>query len=288
MCSEREADFGGGPFHALPSLKDAMRTLLAVLLVVPLFASAQAETEVPAEVKPPPAEPAPHPAVPVVQPVHAAVPVPNDWNVGAGIGFGTPLLGSLDATVGLAGLTGLSSVGSTFGLSTQPRMTVLIERRLGERMFLGFQVAASFRGSQSDTFSAVSYRSVNVEGTIGLRNLFNPRGVVEVSWFANLGLGYGNTENRSLFSTVDSMGAVTQTPQTWRSNGFAVGAVAGLALERELISGLALRLSSSIVGLSYSVSGTTSIIRDVSTDNANHGFDGGLRFSPTLELRYAF
>lgn len=287
MCSEAQADFGGGPFHALPSPKDAMRTLLAALLLVPLFVFAQAETEAPAEVKPPPAEPAPHPAVPAVQPVHAAVPVPNDWNVGAGIGFGTPLV-SLDATLGLAGLTGLSSVGSTFGLSTQPRMTVLIERRLGERLFLGFQFSASFRGSQSDTFSAVSFRSVNVDGTIGLRSVFNPRGVVEVSWFANVGLGYGNTENRSLISNVDSMGAVIQTPQTWRSNAFGVGAVAGLALERELVSGLALRLSSSVVGLSYSISSSTSIIREVSTDNANHGFDGGLRFSPTLELRYAF
>lgn len=265
-----------------------MRNLFAVAaLLFPLAALAQAEPE-PAPEVPPPA-PVVVPAV-IANPVmHAAVPVPNDWNVGAGIGFGVSFA-SLDATPGLAGLGGLagSSLSSSLGLSSQPRMTVLIERRLGERLFLGFQLAAGFRGSQSDTFSAVSYRSINVDGTIGLRSLFNPRGVVEVSWFVNLGAGYGNVESNALISTLDASGAVTQTPQTWRSNAFAVGAVAGLALERELVSGLALRLSSSIVGVSYSVSGNTSIVREVSTDSANHGFDGGLRFSPTLELRYAF
>ena len=263
-----------------------MRNLFTVAaLVFPLAVFAQGEPEPAAEVKPPP--PVAVPEVIANPVVHPAVPVLNDWNLGAGFGFGGMSLASLGATIGLSGLAGVSSA-STFGLSTQPRMTVLIERRLGERLFLGFQLAASFSGSQSDTFSAVSYRAVDVAGAVGVRSLFNPRGVVEVSWFANLGVGYTNLENRSLVSSFDSTGMITQTPQTFRGNGFGVGAVAGLALERELLSGLALRLSSSIVGVSFSLSDSTSIVREVATDSANHGFDGGLRFSPTLELRYAF
>ncbi len=263
-----------------------MKRFFVATLLCPLIALAQAQ---PDEVKaaPPPVEPVamPTPANPVV---HAAVPVLNDWNVGAGLSFGTPVFGLVEAAPGVAGLGGLGALSSSFGLSTQPRMTVLIERRLGERLFLGFQLAASFKASQSDTFSAAAYRSVNVDGTIGLRNVLNPRGVVEVSWFANVGVGFGNSENRTILTGVDATGAATQIPVSMRSNAFGVGAVAGLALERELISGLALRLSSSIVGVSYSLSGTTQIIREVSTENGNHGFDGGLRFSPTIELRYAF
>ena len=67
-----------------------------------------------------------------------------------------------------------------------------------------------------------------------------------------------------------------------------MGAVTGLTLERELIAGLALRLSSSILGFSYGSSVSNVTIADAPTEVANHGVDVGLRFSPAIELRYAF
>jgi hypothetical protein len=67
-----------------------------------------------------------------------------------------------------------------------------------------------------------------------------------------------------------------------------MGAVAGFALERQLIDGLALRLSSSVLELSYGVGATTISTGDASTSQDSHGLDLGLRLSPSLELRYAF
>lgn len=262
----------------------------AVALILPLVAFAQAETETPVEVKPvaPPVEPV-HAAVPVDQPIHAAVPVPTNWNVGAGITFSTGLTGiPLSALVG--GLGGLGGLSGTLGVSSQPRMTLAIERRLNEYLFVGFGAGVSFSTSQSDNLSGFGYRSVNVDGTIGLRRIMNPGGVVEVSWFANVGVSYANSEIRSMGASIDPVtGMINQnTPQVGLSQGFAFGAATGITLERELLSGLALRLSSSILGLGYGSSSTKLTVSEDTREGSAHSFDGGLRFSPTIELRYAF
>ena len=258
-----------------------MRNLIAVVCILPFVALAQSE----AEVSPPPV------ATTAAQPVHAAVPILRDWNVGAGFTFplgGVGFSGSLGGLAGLAGFAGGASLLS-LSIPTAPRMTILIERRLSERLFLGFQAAVSYRANQSDTSTAISSRDLILEGAVGLRRIFNPRGIVEVSWFGNAGVGYGNFENRNLGFTVDPTTAMfVQTPQTVRGNSFAVGAVTGITLERELIAGLALRLSSSILGISYGSIASTILTGDASVATANHGVDAGLRFSPAIELRYAF
>ena len=231
----------------------------------------------------------PPPAV-VVQPPPAAVPPRADWNLGAGLGFSFGTIGLSSGTIGLAGLGGAGGLSSLGGLSVapSPRATLLLERRLSERLFLSFNAGAGYSASQSASFSGFSYRNLSLEGSLGLRRLFNPGGIIEVSAFGAAGVNYGNFESRSVISTSDGMGGTTSTSQTYRGNSFTVGAVAGLTLERELITGLALRLSSSILGFSYGGSKYTLIVADATTESAGDQIDVGLRFNPAIELRYAF
>ena len=260
--------------HGPRSIRSSnMRTLIA-LIFLPLVALAQTE-----------AEAAPPVAMTATQPVQGAEPILPDWNVGAGIGFSFGTLGSTFGLLGNGGLGGLSGLSP----SVQPRLSLLVERRLSERLFFSFQAAASYSGNQSSTNSAMSSRNITVDGTVGLRRVFNPRGIVEVSWFGSVGVGYGNYEYRALTIALDRVTSTYQEiPQASRGSSFSVGGVTGLALERELIAGLALRLSSSILGLSFASNQNALTTGDTTVDNANHGLDAGLRFSPTIELRYAF
>ena len=267
-----------------------MRTLI-LLLLLPLSAFAQ-ET-------PPPPDTTPQvhtePPVPTVktppwnqpQPLHEAVPVPKNWNLGAGISFLFPSMNFISGAGSLVGLAGLGSVGSLSPGVALPRFTLLIERRLTDRMFLMLNAGIGYSGSQSQTFSAISSRNFSLDATAGVRGIFNPGGVVEVSAFGSVAVAYTNYENRSIFQTTDSMGMSVQTPTTLRGNSYTVGGLAGLALERELISGLALRLSSSILGFSYNGTSSSTTIQDNTTENESRGGDVGLRFSPAIELRYA-
>lgn len=269
-----------------------MRTLF-LLLVLPLAALAQEKATPPA----PPENPQVHevPPVPTVttppwnqpQPLHEAVPVPRNWNLGAGISFLFPTVGVVSPGLGISGLAGAGSLGGLSAGVALPRLTLLIERRLSERLFLTFNAGVGYAGSQSETYSAISSRSFSFDATAGLRGIFNPGGVVEVSAFGSVVAAYSNFEYRSLLQTVDSMGMTVQTPTTLRGNAYTIGGIAGLALERELISGLALRLSSSILGFSFNGTESNTLVQDISTENKTRGGEVGLRFSPAIELRYA-
>lgn len=267
-----------------------MRTVLALLVLLPLAAFAQEDagtTTAPVETVPP---------VPLVttppwsqpQPLHQAVPVPRNWNLGAGVSFLFPTFGLVSASTGLGGLAGAGGLsGLSLGVGL-PRLTLLIERRLSERLFLMFTAGIAYGGSQSETYSAISSRSFSFDASAGLRGIFNPGGVIEVSAFGSVGVAYSNYEFRSLLQQTDSMGMLVQVPQATRGSGYTVGGAAGLALERELIAGLALRLSSGILGFSFSGANNSVTIQDNTTSNATRGGDVGLRFSPAIELRYAF
>ncbi len=246
--------------------------VVAALLVISSNVLAQAET--------------PPPAV-VVQPPPAAVPRQTEWNFGAGLGFSFGGFGLSANAIGLAGPAGSGGLGG-LGVTPSPRATLLLERRLTDQLFLSFNAGAGYTALQSSTFSGFSYRNLSLEGSLGLRRLFNPGGVIEVSAFGAAAVNYGNFEGRSVLRTIDGMGGTTSTPQISRGNSFAVGAVAGLTLERELITGLAVRLSSSILGFNYGGSNLTILVSDTPTESAGDLFDVGLRFNPAIELRYAF
>lgn len=270
-----------------------MRTLI-LLLLLPLSAFAQ-ETPPPPETTPQVNAEPPVPTVttppwnqPQPQPLHEAVPVPKNWNIGAGISFLFPTVGFPGISLGsLGSLAGTGSLASLTAGAPLPRLTLLIERRLSERLFLMLNGGIGYSGSQNQTFSAISSRTFAFDASAGVRGIFNPGGVVEVSAFGSVAVAYANYEYRSILQTTDSMGMSVQTPTTLRGNSYTVGGLAGLALERELISGLALRLSSSILGFSYNGTASSSVVQDNTTENESRGGDVGLRFSPSIELRYA-
>ncbi len=196
-------------------------------------------------------------------------------NVGAGFGF-TYLLG-------LNSLT-----GGAFSLGA-PAATLTLERRVGDRTFVTFEGSLAFGTNQNDTAREFSNQAFAVNGQLGVRRVLNPGGLIEVSWFASGRGGWSSTTNRQPTTAVDpSTGLVASTVSLTNNRAFSVGAVAGLALERELIEGLALRFSSSIVGVGYS-QGSLSVNNDfVNATYATRGVDIGLRFSPSLEVRFAF
>lgn len=219
---------------------------------------------------------------PALAPAPAPAPVAthSDWNMGAGLGF-TYSWGLSTAVSGLSSLNARSVM--------LPSATLVIERRVGDRTFITFQGAVSYSTNQSDIAPEIATQYLDVNGQVGVRRVLNPGGLVEVSWFASGRAGWATNSIRAPTAVVDpSTGQMTTELASTSNRTFGVGAVAGLALERELIEGLALRFSSSVVGVGYSLGGTSTSRSSVSTTGESHGFDVGLRFSPALEVRYAF
>lgn len=209
---------------------------------------------------------------------------PRNWTVGAGLGFTwSPALG----LSGLAGLAGSSTLG---GLSTlQPSVSALIERRLGARTFLLFQLAGGYSSWRSTTDADSSSRQFNLDGQLGVRHVFNPGGVVELSWYGSARAGWQSFDAQLRTQTLDpSTGTLSPDLVTTHARGLSVGAATGLVLERELLEGLALRLSSSVLGFSFGTSSFESVGNFPVQPGGGQSFDIGLRFSPTVELRYAF
>lgn len=207
----------------------------------------------------------------------ALEPAQRSWNVGAGAGV------VYGVAYGVLGLGQLSTV-----VIPQPRLTVLVERRLSERLFLTFQVEGSYGWNESPASPGLFTRQAGLDAALGVRGVLNPRGLIEVSWFANAGATYRSSETHTAVAVWDpTTGASQQEARAILGRGVGVGAVAGLVLERELVDGLALRLSSSIVGLSYGLGSATTSTPDGSTVEDRRGLDVGLSFSPTLQLRFA-
>lgn len=199
---------------------------------------------------------------------------PKRWNVGAGAGV----------AYGGLGLGQASTV-----VIPQPRLTVLAERRLSERLFLTFQVDGSYGWDESPTRPGLFTRQANLDGALGVRGVLNPRGVIEVSWFTSAGATYRSSETHTAVVVWNpTTGSSQEEARVLHGRGFGVGAVVGLVLERELVDGLALRLSSSVVGLHYGLASATTSTPDGSTNEDRRGLDFGLSLNPSLQLRFAF
>lgn len=211
---------------------------------------------------------------------------PN-WTVGAGLGFTWSPVTGLSSLSSLSGLGALSSLG-LMG-TVQPSVSALIERRLSARTFLLFQLSGGYGSWQSTTDADSSSRQFSVDGQLGVRHVFNPHGLIEVSWYGSARAGYQSIEAQLRTQSLDpSTGMLSPDLLALRGRSFSVGAATGLVLERELVEGLALRFSSSVLGLSFSSSSSETVGNFAVQPNGGRSFDVGLRFSPTLELRYAF
>lgn len=217
---------------------------------------------------------------------------PPKWSMGVGLGIGdAQFYGYEMYSAGVIGIPGDYWIDSAPGVASiiAPRLSVLAERRVGDAVFVTFSVSATYGQSQNQLSPALSAHKLVLEGDLGVRHVLNPKGIVELSWFATTGVRYVNT------ATATSIGVWDPEAQTWvaenanfRGHTFAVGVAAGLALERELIENLSLRLSTTVLGASYGLASASVTAGDGSSDSRGDEFDVGVRLSPMLALRYAF
>ncbi len=245
------------------------------------------------------AQPSESPAAPVEQVAPAApatpaaaaptalpAPVEPRWSVGAGLSFF--IWSSSSGVIARSSYPGTSDYqyAPSYGAEVQPRLGLLIERRIGEHTWVQFQLDGSYASSQDEENEWLSARKVDLDASLGLRRVFNPDGVIEVSYWGALGVGYANYLSHSLYSI--PYPEPREDRFISRSHSFSIGATVGLAFERELTEGLFLRLSSSFLGASWAQIHSTQTTNGVDSESSSHETDIGLRFSPALEIRYRF
>lgn len=227
-----------------------MRRLLAcVCLLCPVSAFAQSP------------EPAPAAQAPAA-PATAAVEAPR-WSLG--FGYAPSIVTVLTSDSGLDGL-----------LTSTPRVSTTIERRVGDATWLGLQLGGNYGSSHPEDSRGWEYGSLYAQ--VGVRHVLNPKGLVEVSLWGAASASYwsGAYPNPS-----------EQEPDAVHSSrAFSLGLVGGLALERELIQGLALRLSSSVAQASWNK--TLDWTSRADLRRAVESTSVSVAFAPMLELRYAF
>jgi hypothetical protein len=220
------------------------------------------------------------PAPPTVAPPARAEEPPR-WTIGAGLGVG--------------GLTilGPSFPGYATGLLSAvvgPIATFFVERRVGEKTWLVFGGAVS--ASRSDTelpaptggapsSGLTAEESEDGSLSIGLRRVVTrPGALVDVSLQATVegGTSHARQELTTLWAGSPPVRSAI------RYEGRYAAVTGGIAVERELTGGLAVRISTPILGASWS--------RDEQRTDLGTGVTRSMgafvSLSPRLELRLAF
>lgn len=198
-----------------------------------------------------------------VEPVSAP-----SWSIGAGLSFGG--LSGWILTPPVTGLTGLISAPT----SVAPGVTTSLERSLSERLWLLVGLSGAIATSKRDSGSSTSR---GISGQVGVRYvLTRPGAMADVSVLALLN---GGLDDLSL-SSADSPAGSLRGTSNWN-----VGLSGGLAVERQLASGLSVRIATPLISAGYSRGKITYVdAADVRTT----GFSAGLVLAPRLELRLTF
>ncbi len=215
----------------------------------------------------------------------------TSWSIGAGVGFGYYRLpySSFGASAGQTGLTGLA--GGVSGINVfSPFGVLLVERQLTKHLCLLFDVAGSYTTWDSDNSDPIveyrSSKSALVNATIGLRWIFNPSGIVEVSGIMSVGAlwNYDNVEQQ--VASTDEYGELEYLKEDSHGHLYSGGLEFGLALERKLLDNLFLRFQSSVVCAYYGQGNYTTSVPEGSTGTqTSKRFDIALAFSPMIQLR---
>lgn len=205
----------------------------------------------------------------------AAGPAPTrlaeaDWSLGAGVGFG------------YVSLNGFALVGSSIygSIPSAPRVQASVERRTGPGRWLLLGVSGASSRSRGDapagTYAVTRDDVSSLALTAGLRQALTPQGApVCVSTTLSASAGYLWRRQEVQTTTLD----------TTRSEAWGLGGALGLAVERELTPGLALRLSTPVLDASW----YRSTARSETLGKASRSGGGvGLALAPSLELRLAF
>lgn len=207
-------------------------------------------------------------AEPAVAPPPDAGAPAADWSFGAGVGF--------------EGTLAPGVIGGVPSPSVQiPVVNASLERRLSGRTWLTLGVAGTLQDSRTDVAEGDSgvERSEVRQGfvSVGLRRALSRAGApVEVSGLVQVEGGLADADQR----LVSPASRTHQDVTVW----FA-GVGAGLAVERELTSGLSLRVASPLLGAWYE----RSRAREGGGPAADEAaLSVRVLLAPRLELRLAF
>ncbi len=190
---------------------------------------------------------------------------PPRWSLGAGVSPAV-IYSSCSGDPG----------GPVCSTTQSPGATVSLERRLSDSRWLVLSADGTIRDSHQDGVAgAPGYRSSYRQGylSVGVRQILTGRGaLVDVSLLALAQGGYDRSDSRFEGSPAQ------------RSSAWFGGASLGLALDRELTSGLSVRVATPLAGAWWEqsrqrVSGST--VR-------GHAFTASVYLAPRLELRLAF
>jgi hypothetical protein len=195
-----------------------------------------------------------------------------DWSIGAGLGWTGISLSSNGFPAGYVNGVNPSAVFATASL----------ERRLAPRTWLVFGVNGTFDHS---TYSlppgAAGFTSLDafqIGLAAGVRQVLTaPTSPVEVSI---IGLLEGGVGSWSATWTSSTLAGQLESQTDW-----FVGASGGLAVDRELTSGLSLRVGTPILALRWSSIQARFVGQSETTGSS---FGVALRIAPYLELRLAF
>ncbi len=189
------------------------------------------------------------------------------WSLGAGVS--TAVIYSSCST----------STGLICPSARGPSASASLERRLSDSSWLVVGFAGAIGDSRQDPIPDSSggarWKERRLTVDIGLRRIVTGRGApVEVSILA---LGEGGYDEAS--ATLDGNAAGEQRFSSWLA-----GADVGLAIDRELVTGLTLRVATPLAGAWWQktrqrLSGSTVDGRSV---------DASVYLAPRLELRLAF
>lgn len=205
------------------------------------------------------------------------------WSLGAGIVF-QDSFGSLGSFATPNGINPASPLTPSYRLAA--------ERRLGRNTWLALNAAFSYSHSEQP-ISFTSATSPHTRDTLdleaaqealllGIRQVV-ARGVVDLSMYVAVGGAHSKTRG-----DVPAPGEVVAVIPGGRGN--TLGAVAGIAVERELIDALALRLSADIVGVSLTKQSEEKVDSSTGeqTTTERSSQSAGLTLRPGIQIQFYF
>lgn len=236
------------------------RAVSFAVFAIPMMASFAVERGAYAdEATPPVARPA-APSAESATPPKPRTSADRPWKITTGFGFG--------AIVG--GVGGPAVVGAPGGYLTG-------ERRLVGPLWLMGRLGADYIRSSSAPYNHSS--EAGIGGSLGLRVAFTSPETLEVSAFALVGGSYA----------VDEQSSSSPLGSSSHSQSRSFGGQLGIALDREIVPGFGLRVSTAIARASTAHISTRyeSPMAPPSRQSASQT-DVALMLAPSLELRWSF
>jgi hypothetical protein len=219
------------------------------------------------------------PSLPSAPPAASDAAPDFHWSLGAGIGLGSPsaFAGSL-----------------YYGIESPPSLIsprVSIETRVGANSWLVLSASGAFASFEEPVTSSTSQPSAEHKtlavSTTRLAALIGLRQIV-ARGFVDLSLSIAGGVSRERAGGDAPQGTEKVSPIVPGSSATTVGALAGLVVEKELLRGLALRLSTDVLGANYGIVNHVDWLDGVATYTTYTSGSLGLTLSPALQAMFYF